>query len=289
MGRAYPYTAQDAANGLLPYVRAFLEWTAVTGCSQDTVRRRTAALRRFVHWCEERDLQRPQDITRPILERYQRSLYLHRKRDGQPLTYGSQQVMLTPLKGFFQWLTRENHLLYNPASELVLPKKPRRLPKTLLGVEDIEAVLRQPDVSTAAGLRDRAILEVFYSTGLRRAEVVNLTLYDIDARRATLWVRQGKGQKDRLLPLGARALAWLERYRLVARPQLLSGHDEGALFVTDAGQRFRRGALSARVKRYLRQAGIDREGSCHLFRHAMATHMLENGADIRFIQVMGFE
>lgn len=284
--RRDPHKAVVEASGLFPYVQAFLEWTEVKGHSKDTYRRRRAALRRFIVWCEERELHHPHEITKPILERYQRYLYYYRKRDGEPLTFGSQNVMLSPLKTFFKWLTRENHILYNPASELDLPKKPKRLPKTILPVETVEDILRQPDIDTVEGIRDRAIMEVLYSTGIRRMELVKLTLYDVDPRRGTLRVIEGKGRKDRLIPIGERALAWIEKYQHEARPALRSGPADMTLFLTDQGTPFRRGALGARIKRYIRQAGIEVEGSCHLFRHAMATHMLENGADIRFIQAM---
>lgn len=286
MVRRYEHQAVIEASGFYPYLQAFLEWTRVKGQSKDTIKRRQAALRRFIHWCDERDLKTPQEITKPILERYQRHLYYYRKDDGQPLTYGSQHAMLTPLKAFFQWLTRENHLLYNPASELALPKKPKRLPKTILGIDEVETILSQPDTKTATGLRDRAMMELLYATGIRRMELAHLMIFDIDARRQTLLVRGGKGGKDRFVPIGDRALAWTENYRQTARPELLAGHDEGTLFLNDHGQAYRRSALTARVKRYLQQAGLDVPGACHLFRHAMATHMLENGADIRFIQAM---
>jgi integrase/recombinase XerD len=290
MAKRYEHQAVIEASGFYPYLRAFLEWGEVRGHSKDTQHRRQAALRRFIHWCDERDLQRPQEITKPILERYQRHLYYYRKSDGQPLTYGSQLGMLTPIKAFFKWLAKENHILYNPASELELPRKPKRLPKTILGIEDIETILGQPDTSTPSGLRDRAIMELLYSTGIRRMELTRLTLFDIDPRRGTLLVRGGKGDKDRFIPVGERALAWTEKYRHESRPALVSGFDDGTLFLTDQGRAFRRNALTARIKRYIQQAGLDVQGSCHLFRHAMATHMLENGADIRFIQaILGHE
>ena len=244
MGRS-PYRAA-ADNGLWPWVQAYLDWTRATGCSKDTHRRRESALRRFGAWCQERDLQQPAEITRPILERYQRQLSEARKPDGQPLTPGSQHVLLTPLQGFFKWLVRERRLFVNPAAELVLPKKPKQLPHTLLTVD----------------------------------------LADVDTRHVTLLVRAGKGQQDRFVPLGQRALAWIARYRQESRPYLQHDPHEPALFLTDRGARFRRSALSARVKRLFKKADLERPGSCHLFRHACATHMLRGGADIRVIQAL---
>lgn len=267
-------------------MRAYLDWTRVSGGSKDTHRRRESALRRFAAWCDARDLRHPAEIARPILERYQRHLLEARKSDGRPLTPGSQHVLLAPLQGFFRWLVRERRSLHNPTAEWVLPRKPRQLPHTLLSVEDIAAVFAQPDPRTAEGLRDRALLEVFYATGLRRLELAHLDLSDVNPRHASLLVRAGKGQQDRFVPLGPRALHWIERYRQESRPALQSDPGEPALFLTDQGQRFRRSALSARVKRLLEKAGIDRPGSCHLFRHACATHMLQGGADIRVIQTL---
>src|SRR5271166_92822 len=159
---------------------AHFEWMLVTGY---TVRTRRIAIRRFIAWCDERGLSDPREITKPILERYQRHLFYYRKPDGAPLTLGTQHASLAPLKTFFKWLARENHILYNPASELELPSPPKQLPRILLGVEEIEAILRAADPATAQGLRDRAMLEVLYSTGLRRTEMANLRRYDADLVR----------------------------------------------------------------------------------------------------------
>ena len=273
-------------NGFYPYFSRYLESNAVQGISVDTIKRRDSALRRFIAWCDERGLDDPREITKPILERYQRHLYYYRKSDGEPLSVGSQQVLLTPLKSFFKWLTQENYLLYNPASELVLPKKPKGLPRSILSIDEVLHILEQPDITRAEGLRDRALLEVLYATGIRRSELINLCEHDIDSTRQSLLVKEGKHKKDRYLPLGARALQWIQTYQRDVREQLLIDHRETHLFLTDYGEPFKGSYLGHLVKGYIEQAGINTPGSCHLFRHAMATHMLENGADIRFIQTM---
>jgi integrase/recombinase XerD len=273
-------------NPLNLYLASFLEWSGARGLSDQTLETRQNALRRFIAWCDERDLTRPQDITLPILERYQRYLYHYRKPNGEPLTFGTQQTRLVPVKAFFQWATRERHLLYNPASELLLPRLPRRLPKHILSVSDIETLIQRPDIATPSGVRDRAMLETLYSTGIRRMELVQLTLYDLDIRGGSLTVRGGKGGRDRVVPLGERACAWLDRYLDDVRPQLLASHDTGHCFLTDFGEPFEKNRLGDLVKRYIERAGFKVIGSCHLFRHAMATHMLENGADIRYIQLI---
>ncbi|MFC1751174.1 site-specific tyrosine recombinase XerC [Pseudomonadota bacterium] len=286
MVRRYEHKAIIEASGFYPYLRSFIEWGEVKGLSKDTLKRRQSALRRFIHWSDERDLKQPQEITKPILDRYQKHLYYYRKRDGHPLSHGSQLGMLTPLRAFFKWLTRENHILYNPASEMELPRKIRRLPKTILSLDELENIFSQTDINTDEGVRDRAIMELLYSTGMRRMELVKLTIYDIDPTRMIVMIREGKYGKDRFIPIGKRALSWVDKYQNDVRPNLLSGHDDGTLFLTNRGQAFRRSALASRVKRHMKSAGIEAIGSCHLFRHAMATHMLENGADIRFVQAM---
>lgn len=274
-----------ADNPLHNYRRAFHEWAAACGYSMTTVHTRDRSITRFIGWCDERGITRPADISRAVLERYQRHLFLSRKTDGAPLSLATQQSLLNPLRAFFRWLAREHHILYNPASELILPRQPRQLPKVLLSVQDVEAVLNEPDVSTAWGIRDRAILETLYSTGIRRMELTRLTLYDVDLAQGTVMVRLGKGGKDRLIPIGRRACAWIARYVAEVRPELAIRSDQLALFLTDYGEAFEKNRLGDLVRRYLRHAGVN-QGACHVFRHAMATHMLENGADIRFIQAM---
>jgi integrase/recombinase XerD len=270
---------------LLRYMYEHFDWMRISGYSEDTVRTRRIAIRRFITWCEERALREPKEITKPILERYQRHLYYHRKSDGRPMTLGSQLACLAPLKTFFKWLAKENHIPYNPASELTLPQPPRHLPRVILSVQEIEAILREAEPGSVQGLRDRAMLETLYSTGLRRMELPHLALYDIDLKRRLIVVREGKGRRDRVVPIGARAAAWVEKYLVEARPQLLIADNE-TLFLTDYGEPITPEYLAERVRRYMGFAGIDKPGAAHLFRHACATHMLENGADTRFIQTL---
>jgi integrase/recombinase XerD len=193
--------------------------------------------------------------------------------------------LLHAVKMFFRWATRENHTPYNPASELEMPKAPHHLPRTILTVEEVAAILNETDTGTLYGLRDRAMLEMLYSTGIRRMELGNLTYSDIDFKRSVVFVREGKGRRDRVVPMGARAFAWLEKYINEARPELVLA-DSKALFVTDFGDPVPGDYVAARVKRYMALAGIARLGAAHLLRHACATHMLENGADIRYIQAL---
>jgi integrase/recombinase XerD len=244
------------------------------------------ALIRFIVWCDARGLNIPSVITRPVLESYQRFLYGYRQHSGEPLSVVAQLSQMTAIKAWFKWLARQNHILSNPAADLILPPKPRALPKSILSVTDIDRILAQCDVTTVLGIRNRAILETLYSSGLRRLELIQLKLHDVNLAQGTIHVRQGKGNKDRLVPLGARASLWVEKYLQDARPQLLTGIESHVLFLHDDGRPMKAGRLGDLVKRHLEHAGIGGVGACHRFRHAMATHMLENGADIRYIQVM---
>lgn len=273
-------------NGVMQYAKRYLEYCKVIQASPDTIQRRDSALYRFVTWCDERDIHDPRDITKPMLERYQRYLFYYRKENGQPLATNSQCVMLTPIKSFFKWLTRENYLLYNPASEMELPKKHKKLPRHILTDDEIELIFAVPDINTPDGLRDRTMLETLYATGMRRMELVNVSVYDLDLKRCTVLIRNGKGNKDRYVPMGKRAAYWITLYQQQSRPQLATAVDDGTLFLQDFGERYDRDTLTSVVKRIMRNANVEVEGSCHLFRHAFATHMLANGADIRFIQAM---
>jgi integrase/recombinase XerD len=228
----------------------------------------------------------PRDVTKPMLERYQRTLFYTEKPDGSPLTLSTQHHRLSFLKQYFKWLARENHLLSNPASELELPKVEKRLPKHVLTATEAEAILAQPDIRKPQGLRDRAILETFYSTGIRRTELSGLKVHDVDTERGTITVRQGKGRRDRVVPVGERAGAWIAKYVREARPDFVVEPDHGYLFLAAEGEPIAPKTLSLYVSRYVRASGVARTGSCHLFRHAMATLMLENGADVRMIQAI---
>ena len=271
-------------------MHAFLEeyslWMQTQNFSSDTVNTRRSCICYFIDWCRDRAMENPVEITRSILERYQRTLYHYRKSNGEPLTFRTQNTRLRSIKGWFRWMARQNYILHNPASELILPRLENRLPKYILSANEAEIVIQQPDITTAAGLRDRAILETFYSTAMRRMEVANLKLYDLDAERGTVMVRLGKGKKDRHIPIGERALAWITKYVHEARPELLGATDDGTVFLTEFGQPFERKQLTSLVRTYLRKSKIGKMGGCHLWRHTVATLMLENGADIRIIKEM---
>ena len=276
-----PTVAMDRMHVLMEQYLASIE---ARNYSAESIRLYRFSIHILIAWCRERGIDALQEITRPVLERYQRSVYHFRKKNGEPLTIRSQLTRLRPLKGWFRWLARQNHILHNPASELEMPRVENRLPRHILNVEEAETVLAQPETATAEGLRDRAILETLYATGMRRMELANLKAHDIDYERGTVMIRQGKGKRDRHIPIGERALAWLAKYMREVRPGFLVLSDDGTVFLTALGSGFERWQMTQMVSRYVHKAKIGKTGSCHLFRHTVATLMLENGADIRMIQ-----
>jgi integrase/recombinase XerD len=267
-------------------MRDHLHALAVQNYSAHTVRNRQVHIGFFIQWCKERGLSEPVEVTRPVLERYQRHLFHYRKKNGEPLSFRSQHSCLVPLRVWFRWMTRQNHILHNPASELELPRLGRSLPKNIFSAQEVERIMQVCEIEESIGLRDRAILEVLYSTGLRRMETIALKLYDLSLDRGLILVRQGKGKKDRYVPIGERAIAWLEKYVREARPHLAVEPDDMTVFLTAQGEPFSRDHLSYAVKERVDAAKLGKTGSCHLFRHTMATLMHEGGADIRHIQAM---
>ena len=262
------------------------------------------AMGRFAQWCAQRELTQATDLTRAVVAAYQRFLFTARSGYGRgpsgthaaaaasgglPLSSKTQRGSLTAIARFCSWAVRRGHLPANPASDLEYPRKARTLPETLTA-EDVAAVLGCCDLTTPEGVRDRAFLEVLYSTGLRKSEALALELDDLDTVRGIVRVVSGKGRKDRYCPIGARALAWVSRYVTTVRSawcQDAFSHPRQQRLFIDQRPAARMGELmGSRVHRLMRQAQIRKRGACHLFRHAFATHLLENGCDIRLIGSM---
>lgn len=274
------------AHGMAAAMRRFLSHRAVLGASEQGLLAFERNLRYFLDWSDERSVTHPQQVTLVVLERYQRYLHHYRRKDGEPLVIASQRNKLTAVRTFFKYLTRAGEIPANPAAELEFPKAPRTLPMQSLTAEEVERVLAQADIGTLFGLRDRAIMELLYASGMRRMEIAKLTLSDLDFERGVVAIREGKGRKDRLIPLGERAAYWVRRYLEICRERFVWNRDDKTLFLGKEGLPLTGYALSERVSKYIDQAQLGKRGACHMFRHTMATLMLEGGADIRFIQAM---
>lgn len=268
----------------------YLEHLHVLNRTPEAVESRHNELKPFLAWTEERGLLHPDQITRTILESYQRWLWTYRKKNGKPLGITTQRARLGGVMSLFAWLCKQHILEANPASEIELPRSEKRLPVEALSIAEVEAVLSQPDIGDPLGLRDRAILEIFYSTGIRRAELARLEVADLNRDKRLLHIRLGKGRKDRVVPVGARALRWVEKYLDDVRPLLMIAAAERTLFLSGYGAAFNPDTLGRKVVQYIEAADTGRKGGAHLFRHTCATHLLEGGADIRYIQqLLGHE
>lgn len=281
-----PFGNVDDAQGFFQLLQAHLTWLKVHNFRPCTVRARGVYVRAFGLWCLERELLTPCVITKPMLEAFQRHLFHYRKPNGQPLAWSSQHLHLKEVRQFFAWLAKQNVLPFDPSASIDLPKQPKSLPKAILSVDEVERILKQPDTTTPLGMRDRTIFEVLYSTGIRRAELCGLRLDHIHVDRQALLVECGKGQKDRYVPIGTRALTWIARYVEHARDALAIDPKERTLFLTVDGEPIEPDTLTEYGRRYIKAAGIDKPGSCHIYRHTMATLMHEAGADIRDIQAI---
>src|SRR5262245_30889702 len=199
-------------EGLVVWARRYHERQRVKGFSHATLRSIEHHLVLFVEWADDRGIGRPHEVTKPILEAYQRYLFYYKKPNGKPIGFCAQRQRLQVLRGFFRWLAQQNVILSNPASDLELPRTEQRLPRAVLSEREVEQVLALADPDEPLGLRDRAMMETLYSTGIRRGELAGLDVFDLDTERGTVTVRNGKGRKDRTVPIGERALSWIERY-----------------------------------------------------------------------------
>jgi integrase/recombinase XerD len=191
---------------------------------------------------------------------------------------------LSTLKRFYRWLARENKISADPTLNLDSPKLPRPLPKSLSEV-DVEYLLAIDDLHTPLGMRDKAMLETLYATGLRVSELVGLKFLGLNLDAGIVRVT-GKGGKERLVPLGEEAIQWLGRYLKEARPQLLNRQVSDAVFVTQQGKGMTRQAFWYLLKRRAKTAGLVQSLSPHTLRHAFATHLLNHGADLRVVQML---
>ncbi len=197
----------------------------------------------------------------------------------------SQSRYLSTLRRFYRWQLGRGRIVVDPTLKLLNPARPSRLPK-VMSEKQVDNLLATPDLDTPLGLRDRAMLETLYATGLRVSELVNLKIHEISFNDNVLRAI-GKGSKERLVPLGELAIDWIGRYLTEARPEILKGQLSEALFVTARGGPMTRQAFWQLIKRYALQAAIDpAKLSPHVLRHAFATHLLNHGADLRVVQLL---
>lgn len=260
------------------YLQSFLDslWLE-SGLSKNTVDAYRQDLLAFATWLSQNDIALSVATRQDIL-RYQSVRF----REGRKAR--SEARLLSSLRRFYRFLCREEIRESDPTIQIESPRTGRFLPVSLTE-EEVETLLAQPDINEHLGLRDRTMLEVLYATGLRVSELVTLTIEQLNMRQGLVRC-VGKGNKERLVPLGEIALDWLQQYLLEARPVLLIGHASEDLFPTRRGKAMTRQAFWYLIKRYAQQAEIDKDLSPHTLRHAFATHLINHGADLRVVQLL---
>jgi len=253
-------------------------WLA-DGLARNTLEAYRRDIAQFARWLEDARGKAAVEADPADLQRH--LAWQVESRHAKPRTTSR---LVSSLKRFFRFAVREGLRADDPSADLDSPKLPRSLPKSL-SEDEVEALLAAPDVSTAQGVRDRAMLETLYASGLRVSELVTLKSVQVSLDTGVIRVL-GKGSKERLTPLGEEAIAWIERYRREARPELLGARKSDALFVTARGGAMTRQAFWALVKRHARRAGVRHPISPHTLRHAFATHLINHGADLRVVQLL---
>ena len=267
-------------------IRRYHNQLLAQGASDHTVRGAKSALKQLAQFLETQEVTEVGQLNRDALMRYREEITWRLTPKGQPLQVHSQLNLLGHIACFCRFLVAEGWLLADPSANIPRPKKPRRLPRHVMETGDVERVLALPDTRSLRGFRDRVILEVLYSTALRREEIANLELGDVDTDGGYVFVREGKGNKDRVVPLGKSACEIVKNYLLGIRPHWPNAARDKHLFLNRWGRGMSPNAVWAVVRKYAKAAELDKPVATHSFRHACATHMLRNGAPIRQLQEM---
>lgn len=252
--------------------------------SEETVVSYRNQVRCFLRFLDSRGLESPAALSKKDLEAYQVSLEHIVTVNGTPLKLTSKNNKISITRAFIKFLRRTNVLMTDPARDLVCPRPPKTILAELPTEEQILNLLEAPDVSTPLGLRDRAILELFYSSALRNAELRLLKVGDVDSGRLQVRVYRGKGGRGRVVPLGETAAAWVDEYMAKARPGLVCKKEHGFMFVSYKGYPLECRRLCELVKRNAKAAKLPMKITPHTLRHACATHMLQNNVKFRHLQ-----
>jgi integrase/recombinase XerD len=269
-----PAPASADAQLIAEYLDAIWMEKGLSDNTQESYRR---DLTQFAIWLNQRDCSL-MNVDASMVQDY---LDI---RLQQKLSSRTSARFLSCVRGFYRYLLRENRINENPIALVDNPKLSRPLPKSL-SETDVEALLAAPDLSDPVGLRDRTMLEVLYACGLRVSELVELTMPQINLRQNVVRV-MGKGSKERLIPMGEEAAAWLARYLREARPVLLNNMPDEVVFPSTRAQPMTRQTFWYRIKHWAMVAGIKKDLSPHTLRHAFATHLLNHGADLRVVQLL---
>ena len=263
----------------------YLKHMKAIGRSYYTIRVAGYTLKSFVRYLAGEQIDTIEALSRDVVEDYQQELAFSLTAKGMPLSVRTQVKRLGTIKGFSRFLKEKDYLVHDPAESIKLPKEPRRLPRSILSPTEIKRLIKAQDVRTHCGYRDRVLLEILYDTAIRRSELSNIKLIDLDLDAGYLKVL-GKGDKERVVPLCKRVCGLVRNYILFIRPSLLQGKDNGWLMLNSNGGQLKAHTIWKIVKQCARTAKLKKNITTHTFRHTCATHMLKNGAPIRHLQEM---
>jgi len=226
-------------------------------------------------------------VTRRDLEAYIAGLFEHRTAAGQGYATATIIIKVRSLKRFFEFLESKNIIFINPMEFIQQPQRQRTLPRDILTTEEMQKILDQPNLGTMTGIRDRTVLELFYSTGIRRGELCRLTIYDADLQGGMVRINNGKGRKDRVVPLGKHAARYLREYITKVRPHHTKTNKQNrSLFVDRYGKPVSHQMVTIMIRTHAKAAGIEKKVTAHTFRHTFASHLVKNGANVMAVQKM---
>jgi integrase/recombinase XerD len=270
-------------------LRDFVRCMGAKGYNPSTQEDYAGNVAHFFDWLEGKDIRDVRRVGKDLMQAYVLHLGESKGKKGQPMGWASICARIRGVKRFFEYLESTQQILVNPTEAIREPKRPSRLPRFVLTVEEMERVLAVPDITTPMGIRSRAILEVFYSTGVRLGEMMALKPQDVNLDEGLLRVNEGKGAKDRVVPLGEEAKKHLKLYISEVRPKYVrQAGDHGQLWVSNLGTPLGRISVGVLVRQAGQKAGIEKPVSPHTLRHTFATHMVKNGADILLVsQLLG--
>ncbi len=239
------------------------------------------------HFLDKIDGHEVRSITLNHIESWVSDLFDYRGEEGKPYKTSTIASKVRAIKRFFEYLEKENYVFINPTEHVKQPKIEKCLVNQILTAKEANKILDQPNLGTLTGIRDRTVLEVFYSTGIRRNELCRLTIYDADLKGGMVRINNGKGQKDRVVPMGKHAVKFLKEYIAKVRPKFTKNNRSNRnLFVDSHGKPLSAQVTSNIVKRNARAAKIKKQATPHTFRHTFATSLIKNNADIRAVQKM---
>lgn len=277
-------------NNLSPLAAEYLQALRVRNLAGRTVQGRRFMLDKFFVYLAGRGVSHTDGITREVITDYQTELYHAVNLRGRPNSVSYQNNKLSAAKGFTRFLRERDYIVADPARDILLAKLPKLLPRGILTPSEARKIINTPDTRSAIGYRDHTIMEVLYTTGIRREELNMLTLADVDYHDGFLRINGGKGGKDRVVPLGRIACRYLENYIKAVRPEFIKKPFDHHLFLSTRGNRLSKNMVWELVKKYAKKARLKKNISPHSFRHSCATAMLRNKADIRAVQeLLGHE